>query len=165
MRGVCIAGGVLIAVLLLPLILIATVLGGLTAATPATAVNASAVPALASEQLGTISAVTAGTCPELPPVWVVAHVEAESGWDPAAFSRDVNGGAAGLYQLNEANWRAAGGARWPSTPPAASSDILQPEVHLHRAIPWICNNLRIVTAHLRVTRKPTGVFPILLTPI
>ncbi|MBW0101419.1 hypothetical protein [Pseudonocardia sp. KRD291] len=154
MRGVSIAGGLLIAVLL-PLILVAAVLGGLTAATPAAAVNAAAVPALASEQLGTISAVTTDACPELPPVWVVAHVEAESGWDPAAFSRDVNGGAAGLYQLNEANWRAAGGARWPTTPPAAGSDVLQPEAHLRRAIPWVCGNLRFAFAHLRATRKPT----------
>ncbi|WP_130290009.1 hypothetical protein [Pseudonocardia sediminis] len=117
--------------------------------------NASALPALASRELGTITAVTATTCPELPPVWVLAHVEAESGWDSTAFSRDVNGGAAGLYQLNEANWRSAGGSPWPGTPPAASSDVLQPDVHLRRAIPWVCDNLRIASAHLRATRKPT----------
>ena len=110
MRAILITGGGLVAALLLPLLLIAALLGGLTTATPANAVNTAAIPALAAQHLDTIATLTATECPELPPLWVIAHVQAESSWDPAAFSSDRNGGAAGLYQLNEANWTAAGGA-------------------------------------------------------
>jgi hypothetical protein len=31
-----------------------------------------------------------------------------------------------------------------------------PEAHLRVAIPWVCANLRAVTAHLAVTGKPTA---------
>ncbi|MER7433674.1 hypothetical protein ACFU8R_28150 [Pseudonocardia alni] len=118
--------------------------------------DTSAIPTAAAHHLDTIVEVTATDCPELPPVWVIAHVQAESSWDPTAFSRDRNGGAAGLYQLNEANWTTAGGSAWTSAPPASQDDVLQPDVHLHRAIPWICVNLRSATAHLEATGKPTS---------
>ncbi len=155
MRAVLITGSGLVTVLLLPLLLIAALLDGLATATPANAVNTAAIPALAAQHLDTIATLTATECPELPPLWVIAHVQAESSWDPAAFSSDRNGGAAGLYQLNEANWTDAGGAAWLASPPPADADILQPDEHLRRAIPWVCTNLRTAAAHLRATGKPT----------
>ncbi|MHA6783161.1 hypothetical protein ACVGOW_19505 [Pseudonocardia saturnea] len=156
MRALLITGGSLVATLLIPLLLIGALLGGLATATPANAVNATAIPALAAQHLDTIVAVTATECPELPPLWVIAHVQAESSWDPAAFSSDRNGGAAGLYQLNEANWTDAGGAAWSATPPPADADVLQADEHLRRTIPWVCANLRTAAAHLQATDKPTS---------
>lgn len=154
MRGPIIAGGGLVASLLLPLLLIAALLGGLSKAAPVPAVNTAAIPPLAAQHLETIAEVTTTTCPELPPLWVIAHVEAESSWDPTAFSADRNGGAAGLYQLNETNWTDAGGAPWAAAPPPADADILQPDEHLRRAIPWVCANLRAATAHIDASGKP-----------
>ncbi|BBG00468.1 MULTISPECIES: hypothetical protein [Pseudonocardia] len=156
MRAFLITGGGLVATLLIPLLLIAALLGGLATATPASAVNTAAIPALAVQHLDTIATVTATECPELPPLWVIAHVQAESSWDPTAFSSDRNGGAAGLYQLNEANWTDAGGAAWATAPPPADADVLQPDEHLRRAIPWVCANLRAAAAHLQATGKPTA---------
>jgi hypothetical protein len=155
-RAFLITGGGLVATLLIPLLLIAALLGGLATVTPANAVNTAAIPALAAQHLDTIATVTATECPELPPLWVIAHVQAESSWDPAAFSSDRNGGAAGLYQLNEANWTDAGGAAWSATPPPADADVLQPDEHLRRVIPWVCANLRTAAAHLQATGKPTS---------
>ncbi|MGD9990129.1 hypothetical protein [Pseudonocardia sp.] len=156
MRGMLITSGGLVAALLIPLLLIAALLGGLTTAAPSSSVNTATVPALAAQHLDTITAVTTTTCPELPPLWVIAHIQAESSWDPAGFSLDRNGGAAGLYQLNEANWTGAGGAPWGATPPPDNADVLQPEEHLRRAIPWVCANLRTAAAHLQATGKPTS---------
>ncbi len=137
-----------------PVVLLAALLAG--AGSPLTGgVNPAATPSTAAAELGTISATTAAGCPELPPVWVIAHVQAESGWDPTAFSDDANGGAAGLYQMNQANWRAAGGAPWTATPPPPGADVLQPTTHLRLAIPWVCTNLRFAAEHLRATGKPT----------
>lgn len=118
-------------------------------------VDTETIPPAAAAELGTITATTGASCPELPPVWVIAHVQAESGWDPSAFSNDANGGAAGLYQMNQANWRAAGGAPWAAAPPPLGADVLQPAIHLRLAIPWVCANLRFAAAHLRATGKPT----------
>ncbi|WP_300014478.1 hypothetical protein [Pseudonocardia sp.] len=156
MRAFLAIGGSLVATLLIPLLLIAALLGGLATATPANVVNTAAIPALAAQHLDTIATVTATECPELPPLWVIAHVQAESSWDPTAFSSDRNGGAAGLYQLNEANWTDAGGAAWSATPPPADADVLRPDEHLRRAIPWVCANLRTAAAHLQTTGKPTA---------
>lgn len=73
--------------------------------------------AAVTAQLDTITAGTTASCPELPSLWMVAQVEAESGWDPTAFSADRNGGSAGFYQLNQANWRGAGAAaKGPNLP-------------------------------------------------
>ncbi|MBW0108374.1 hypothetical protein I4I84_06440 [Pseudonocardia sp. KRD-182] len=156
MRAFLITGSSLVATLLIPLLLIAALLGGLATATPANPVNTAAIPAFAAQHLETIATLTATECPELPPLWVIAHVQAESSWDPTAFSSDRNGGAAGLYQLNEANWTDAGGADWSATPPPADADILRPDDHLRRAIPWVCANLRTAAAHLQATGKPTA---------
>ncbi|HWN34895.1 MAG TPA: transglycosylase SLT domain-containing protein, partial [Pseudonocardia sp.] len=92
-----------------------------------TGVDAGTIPALAQQMLPVIDDVVSHQCPELPPVWVVAEVMAESGWNPHAWSYDGNGGAAGLYQINQRNWVVAGGQPWASSPPPASSDIYQPE--------------------------------------
>lgn len=78
-----------------------------TAGAPA-GIDAATLPPLARQLLPLITQLTAQQCPELPPVWVLAQVQAESGWDPAATSSDSNGGAAGLYQLDQQNWMAAG---------------------------------------------------------
>lgn len=120
-----------------------------------TGVNAAALPALARESLPLISDLAASECPELPPVWVVAQVQAESGWDPGLHA-DGPEGAAGLYQFGQRNWVAAGGAAWPSDPPGAGADVLSPRAHLRIAVPWVCANLRAVTAHLKATGKPTA---------
>ncbi|MHA6792423.1 hypothetical protein ACVGVM_02720 [Pseudonocardia bannensis] len=113
------------------------------------------LPSPAREALPLISELTATNCPELPPLWVLAQVQAESGWDPTATSGDGDGAAAGLYQLSERNWLAAGGARWPSSPPGPDAQVTDAAAHLRVAIPWICANLRAVTGHLAATGKTT----------
>ena len=119
-----------------------------------TGVAAAGLPALARRSLPLISDLTASACPELPPLWVVAQVQAESGWDASARSASP-GGAAGLYQLTQSAWVAAGGSPWASDPPADGAAVLSPEAHLRVAVPWVCANLRAVTAHLAATDKPT----------
>jgi hypothetical protein len=126
------------------------------ASPPAAGVDPSKVPQLAKAMLPLITQVATQQCPELPPLWVVAQVQAESGWNPRAFSADRNGGSAGLYQMNQANWVAAGGTPWESTPPPAEADVLAPTAHLRRAIPWVCANLRAATGHLVTAGKPTA---------
>jgi hypothetical protein len=121
---------------------------------PTSGVDADAVPAPARSVLRLITELTATHCPELPPVWVVAQVQAESGWD-AALSSSRAGGPAGLYQFSAQNWEAAGGQPWESDPPRGE-DVLSAEAHLRVAVPWVCANLRAVTAHLAATGKPTA---------
>ena len=147
-----------VALILVLVLGVATMIGTVVGAPPPAAaggVDPTKIPALARDLLGDITTITARSCPELPPLWVIAQVQAESGWNPAATSTDRNGGAAGLYQLNQANWTAAGGRPWTTSPPAAGDDILQPRRHLELAIPWICANLRLAAEHLRASGKPT----------
>jgi hypothetical protein len=118
-------------------------------------VAAAALPALARQSLPLISDLTAAECPELPPLWVVAQVQAESGWDAHAHAEQP-GGSAGLYRLAQPAWVAAGGSPWAADPPVDGSAVLSPEAHLRVAIPWVCANLRAVTAHLAATGKPTA---------
>jgi len=115
-------------------------------------VDPATLPALARESLPLIVDLTTSGCPELPPLWVVAQVQAESGWD-AALHSDEPGGAAGLYQFGQRNWVAAGGAEWTTDPPTSDSDVLSAPAHLKVAVPWVCANLRAVTAHLKATGK------------
>ncbi|MBN9100846.1 MAG: hypothetical protein J0I49_22440 [Pseudonocardia sp.] len=123
---------------------------------PATSgVDAATLPALARESLPLIVDLTSTGCPELPPVWVVAQVQAESGWD-AGLHSDEPGGPAGLYQFGQRNWIAAGGRAWASDPPGADADVLTAAAHLKIAVPWVCANLRAVTAHLKATGKTTA---------
>ena len=118
-------------------------------------VAAAALPALARQSFPLIGDLTAAECPELPPLWVVAQVQAESGWDARAHA-DQPGGSAGLYRLAQPAWVAAGGSPWAADPPVDGSAVLSPEAHLRVAIPWVCANLRAVTAHLAATGKPTA---------
>lgn len=118
-------------------------------------VAAAALPALARQSLPLISDLTAAACPELPPLWVVAQVQAESGWDAGARSGQP-GGTAGLYRLGQSVWVAAGGSPWATDPPADGAPVLSPAAHLRIAIPWVCADLRAVTAHLAVTGKTTA---------
>jgi hypothetical protein len=113
-----------------------------------TGVDPAKIPALAKQMLPVIDDVVSRQCPELPPVWVVAEIMAESGWNPRAHSNDSNGGASGLYQINDRNWATAGGK-------PGSGDVFVPETHLRLGIPWVCANLRAVTGHLKATGKPT----------
>ena len=134
-------------------------LGPASAAAPAApdpswGVDPARLPALARESLPLVAELTAQACPELPPVWVLAQVQAESGWDPAVTSVGP-GGAAGLYRFDERNWVAAGGAAWPSDPPGPDADVTSAPDHLRVAVPWVCANLRAVTRHLETTGKPT----------
>jgi hypothetical protein len=122
---------------------------------PSSGVDATKLPALARSLLPLITDLTATGCPELPPIWVVAQVQAESGWDPGLRS-DEPGGPAGLYQFGQRNWVTAGGQPWASDPPGADSDVLSAEAHLRVAVPWVCANLRAVTAHLKATNKPAA---------
>jgi hypothetical protein len=121
---------------------------------PTSGVDTQAIPVPAREMLPLITELTTTQCSELPPLWVVAQVQAESGWDAGLTSQD-GGGPAGLYQFGERNWAAAGGRPWASDPPGEDEDVLAPEAHLRVAIPWVCANLRSVIAHLQATGKPT----------
>lgn len=121
----------------------------------ASGVAVALLPALARQSLPLIRELTAASCPELPPLWVVAQVQAESGWN-AGLRSDRPGGRAGLYQLDQASWMAAGGSPWASDPPADGAPVLAPEDHLRIAIRSVCADVRTVTAHLNSTGKPTA---------
>ncbi|MDT7581241.1 MAG: hypothetical protein QOK35_2505 [Pseudonocardiales bacterium] len=116
---------------------------------PSSGVDTAHLPATARTFLPLITDLTAQQCPELPPLWVVGQVAAESGWDPTA----EGGGVAGLLQFDELTWVAAGGAPWPSPVPRAGDPILDPETHLRVAVPWLCSTLRAVEGHLAATGK------------
>ena len=61
---------------------------------PSSGVDATRIPATARQYLPLVTDLTAQQCPELPPLWVVAQVEAESGWDPAVARRRCRRAAA-----------------------------------------------------------------------
>jgi hypothetical protein len=126
-------------------------------AEPVSGVDAAALPDAARAALPLVAELTATRCPELPAVWVLAQVQAESGWD-AALTAPGPGGPAGLYQFSAPNWVAAGGLAWVTDPPDpdAGTDVLSAEAHLRVAVPWVCANLRAVTTHLQATGKPTA---------
>lgn len=115
-------------------------------------VDVATLPALARESLPLIVDLTSTGCPELPPLWVVAQVQAESGWDAGLHSEEPDG-PAGLYQFGQRNWIAAGGKAWASDPPGSDADVVSAAGHLKIAVPWVCANLRAVTAHLKATGK------------
>ncbi|MGD9525833.1 hypothetical protein [Pseudonocardia sp.] len=120
---------------------------------PSSGVAVASIPQAARAALPLIVDLTAEHCPELPPVWVVAQVQAESGWAETAGS---DGGPAGLLRFDERNWVAAGGGPWTADPPVAGEPVLTAADHLAVAIPWMCTNLRAVTRHLDAARKPTA---------
>ena len=121
-----------LAVVVAPLALVLTLIGAITAASPPPRPAARPGSTRRRSRRWPASSFPASPtspplhCPELPAAWVVAEVAAESGWNPAAFSRDRNGGAAGLYQLNQTNWVTAGGHPWTSAPPPPGADIYDP---------------------------------------
>src|SRR5215213_6803005 len=123
-------------------------------AQPEAGINSAALPSLARQLLPQLADDMASQCPDLPVLWVLAETQAESGWNPRAYS---TAGAAGLLQMMPATWRQAGGkgAAWPpSTGPASTHPVWNPRVHLQVALGWMCGNLRLVQAHLRAARKP-----------
>jgi hypothetical protein len=69
---------------------------------------------------------------------------------------DRPGAPAGLLQLDQRTWTAAGGAPWPADPPPPGSEATTAGAHLRVGIGWACANLRAVTAHLEETGKPTA---------
>lgn len=111
------------------------------------------LPPLARSMLPLVNDRISKNCPELDAVRVLAEVQAESGWNPRAWSEDVNGGAAGLLQINQANWVGLGGRPWLAVPPTPDADIDDPSVHLTFGIDFLCANLRAMTAHLKQTGK------------
>jgi hypothetical protein len=120
-------------------------------------IDTQAVPPFARDVLPFLERALRADCPDLPALWVVAQIQAESSWDPRAFSP---AGAAGLLQLMPGTWAAAGGAGggWSAAaPPAAAHPVWEPHAHLRTAIGWMCGNLRLLQDHLRGTGKPTEV--------
>ena len=116
-------------------------------------VNVDALPALARQMLPLLQRHLDAECPELPALWMLAETQAESGWDPRAFSP---AGAAGLLQFMPGSWTAAGGpgGAWPTSAlPPSDHPVWDPATHLAIAVPFMCANLRLVTGHLRDTSK------------
>ncbi|ANY06255.1 hypothetical protein AFB00_08035 [Pseudonocardia sp. HH130630-07] len=123
-----------------------------TAAEPAADLDSAAVPEAARSQLDLITELTTQNCPELPPAWVVAQVQTESGWDA-----DLRTGTAtGLLQVSERTWVAAGGAPWPD--PA----LTDPAEHLRVVVPWLCATLRAAAGYLATTPKDVTVLDAML---
>jgi hypothetical protein len=120
----------------------------------AASVSVDSLPALAREQLPAIEELRQETCPELPLVWIVAQVQAESSWSPRAYSP---AGAAGLFQMMPGTWvDASGGDGWSvEAGPPDAHPVWEPSAHLATALPWVCANLRLATQHLAVSGKPT----------
>ena len=118
---------------------------------PSSGVDAARIPATARQYLPLVTDLTAQQCPELPPLWVIAQVEAESGWDPAA----TGDGVAGLLQFDRLTWTAAGGPQWAGRTPRREDAVLDPDAHLRVAVPWLCSTLRAVAGHLAASGKPT----------
>ena len=111
-------GSAAVAVLAAPLLLVGLLLtittttmnpGGAPAA-----INVDALPPLARELLPDLQELLARDCPQLPLAWALAIPQVESSWNPAAYN--ATGHAAGLYQLTQPAWTAAGGTPWPSHP-------------------------------------------------
>lgn len=118
-------------------------------------VNVDALPPLAQELLPMVESERLNACPEIPLIWLLAHVQAESSWNPRAYS---SAGAAGLLQFMPGTWTEAGGGDgWASAVrPADDHPVWDPRTHLRVALPWMCANLRSMTAHVEVTGKPAA---------
>lgn len=119
-------------------------------------IDVDALPDLAREMLPTIQAELAEQCPTLPVEWVLAQVNAESGWDPRNWTDDSNGGTAGLYQINEEEWVDLGGEDWGVSghvKPPRSSGIWDPKETLKRGITLMCGHLTAMTDYLKDSDK------------
>lgn len=137
------------------------VLAGRPAVVPraASALDPRRIPALARRMLPAIYELTVGTCPAIPPAWVVAQIKVESNWNPAEWSNDGNGGTAGLFQLNEQEWTAAGGRSWrvgPHRRPPLTSDVLQPERAIELGLRVMCAHLQDMEAYLAASGQPVS---------
>jgi hypothetical protein len=144
-----------LAVVALPLMLVLYVVVSAGYAPPA-GIDTTKIPALARDMLPAINQQLATECPELPAVWVVAQVMAESSWNPHAWTDDSNGGTAGLYQINASEWKSLGGQPWnvgPHTPPPAGNDVWDPATHLTKGIKLICGHLMQMTSYLKQSGK------------
>lgn len=150
----CVLG---VPVLAAPIVFVAVVLAvrsaPVDASTSRAGVATARLPPLARQMLPFVATVVRERCPELSVLRVLAEVAAESAWEPRAWSDDVNGGAAGLLQINEANWVGLGGQPWGSSPPPGESDIYDPSTHLNLGVNFLCGNLRAMTSHLRQSGK------------
>lgn len=124
--------------------------------TTAVGIDVRALPPLARDVLPFLEQTLRSDCPDLPALWVVAQVQAESSWSPHAFSP---AGAAGLLQMMPGTWREAAGAggAWAGSRPPAGHPVWDPRQHLPTAIGWMCANLRLLQDHLRSTAKPVEV--------
>lgn len=118
-------------------------------------VDAAALPPLARQLLPDVEAIRARDCPQMPLAWLIAEVQAESSWNPLAYS---SAGAAGLLQMMPGSWiRATGQPGWPmNARPASSHPVWEPRRHLAAAVPWMCGHLRMMTDYLRRTGKPVS---------
>jgi hypothetical protein len=121
-----------------------------------TSLNLNTIPSLAKKMVPVIENATATECPALPPAWVVAEVDSESGWDPHNWTDDSNGGTAGLYQINASEWKSLGGQAWnvgPHTPPPAGNNVWDPTTHLTKGIKLVCGHLMQMTNYLKQSGK------------
>ncbi len=109
-------------------------------------INVDALPPLAKEMLPTVERIQAASCPEMPVVFILAHVMAESSWTATSYS---SAGAAGLYQMMPFNWPDELGGGWGGRP-AADHLVWDPTTHLEFGIPWVCGNLRNITLFVQV---------------
>jgi hypothetical protein len=106
------------------------------------------LPPLARAMVPLLDTLVGAQCPELSVLRVVAEVQAESGWNERAWSEDSNGGAAGLLQINQANWLSLGGQTWRTTPPPDEADIFDARTHLALGVNFLCGNLRAMADYL-----------------
>ncbi|MGW3201934.1 peptidoglycan DD-metalloendopeptidase family protein [Streptomyces sp. NPDC001118] len=115
------------------------------------AVNPDALPALARKMLPTVQILQSGICPEMPAVWIFAHVMTESSWNPKAYTGNSNGGAAGLYQMGRPEWASVYGTYGDWALGAAPPDdnaVWDPATHLRVGITFTCGHLRQMTRYL-----------------
>jgi hypothetical protein len=117
------------------------------------AVEEGALPVEAQRWLPELEAHRAASCPQLPLGWLVAQVQVQSSWEPRAYS---SAGGAGLLQVMPQTWtRATGGPGWAvDAGPAPDHPVWDPSEHLAGVLPWMCDNLERVSAHLARTGKP-----------
>ncbi|MEU6332778.1 peptidoglycan DD-metalloendopeptidase family protein [Streptomyces sp. NPDC047049] len=114
------------------------------------AVNAAALPALARKMYATVNTLQT-QCPEMPVVWIFAHVMTESSWNPKAYTGNSNGGAAGLYQMGRPEWASVYGTYgdWAlGAPPPDDNAVWDPATHLRVGIQFTCGHLRQMTRYL-----------------
>ncbi|MGW2724876.1 peptidoglycan DD-metalloendopeptidase family protein [Streptomyces sp. NPDC001492] len=115
------------------------------------AVNTAALPGLARQMAATVNVLQGQICPEMPVSWIFAHVMTESSWNPKAYAPNVNGGAAGLYQMGRPEWASVYGTYgdWAlGAPPPDDNQVWDPATHLRVGIKFTCGHLREMTRYL-----------------